>query len=153
MDPRYIRLPNGSKEVTRPPRLSQAWVLGHYPSLHSAGKTDNHLATNNSSLVFLTCGNLVNPVGVVALFSWKVLSLASYFRVPMVLLIMIFRAEPKYFPQLLRMRLMSQTKCYYVNLVTFKVSLGAMNRVCLIIGLSMCELVYEMFNFRYEINK
>ena len=51
-------------------------------------------------MVFLTDGNLVNLVGVVALFSWQVLSMASYFGVPVVLLTMSFRAMPKYFPQL-----------------------------------------------------
>ena len=96
----YIELPNGSKVVTRPPRLSQAWVLGQYPSLHGAGKIANHLAKKNSSLVFLTDGNLVNLVWVVALFTWHVLSMASYFRVPVVLLTMSFRVMPKYFPQL-----------------------------------------------------
>ena len=43
---------------------------------------------------------LLNPMGVVALFTWKVLSMASYFRVLVVLLTMSFRAIPKYFPQL-----------------------------------------------------
>ena len=97
MNPRYIRLTNGSKVVTRPPRLSQALVLGQYSSLHGVGKTVNCLAKNDSSLVFLTDRNLVNLVGVVALFSWQVLSMASYFGVPMVLT-MSFRAMPKYFP-------------------------------------------------------
>ena len=133
MDPRYIRLPIGSKVVTQPPRMSRAWILGQYPSLHSAGKTANLLATNNSSLVFLASGNLVNPVGVVSLFAWQVLSLASYFGVPVVLLIMSFRAKPKYFPQLLRMRLMSQTKILLSKLVTVMVSVGVMNRVFIII--------------------
>ena len=70
MDLRYNRLPNGSKVVTWPPRLSQAWVLGQYPSLHDAGKTANRLAKNDNSLVFLTDGNLVNLNGVVSLFTW-----------------------------------------------------------------------------------
>ena len=51
-------------------------------------------------LVFVTDGNLVNLVGVLALFAWQVLSMASYFGVPVVLLTMSFRAMPKYFPQL-----------------------------------------------------
>ena len=89
--------------------------MGKYPSLHGAGKTTNRLATNDSSSVFLMGGNLVNQVGVVALFAWKVLSMDSYFRVPMVLLVMSFRENPKYFPQLLQMGLMSQTRRYYVN--------------------------------------
>ena len=55
---------------------------------------------NDSSLVFVTDGNLVNLVGVVALFTWQVLSMANYFGVPVVLLTMSFKAIPKYFPQL-----------------------------------------------------
>ena len=98
MDPRYIQLPNGSKVVTRPSRLSQG-VLGQYPSFHDVGKIANRLVKNNNSLVFLTDGNL-NLVGVVALFAWQVLSMASYFGVPVVLLTMSFRAMPKYFLQL-----------------------------------------------------
>ena len=74
--------------------------MGQYPSLHGAGKTANCLAKKDSDLVFLTDGNLVNLVGVVALFAWQVLSMASYFRVPVVLLTMSFRDMPKYFPQL-----------------------------------------------------
>ena len=74
--------------------------MGQYPLLRGTGKTANRLAKNDSSLVFLMDGNLVNLVGVIALFSWEVLSMASYFGVPVVLLTMIFRAMPKYFPQL-----------------------------------------------------
>ena len=74
--------------------------MGKYPSLHDACKTTNHLAKNNSSLVFITDGNLVNLVGIVSLFAWQVLSMASYFGVPMIILTMIFRDMPKYFPQL-----------------------------------------------------
>ena len=47
-----------------------ASILGKCPYLHGAGKTTNRLATNDSSLVFLTGGNLVNLVGVVDLFAW-----------------------------------------------------------------------------------
>ena len=47
-----------------------AYVLGQYPSLHGAGKIANYLTTTDNSLVFLIGGNLVNPVGVVSLFSW-----------------------------------------------------------------------------------
>ena len=73
--------------------------MGQYPSLHDIGKTANRLATNDNSLVFLTGGNLVNPVGVVSLFAWKVLSMANYFGVPVVLpAIMIFREKANYFP-------------------------------------------------------
>ena len=43
---------------------------------------------------------LVNQVGVVDLFVWQILSMANYFGVPVVLLTMIFRVMPKYFPQL-----------------------------------------------------
>ena len=86
--------------VTRPPRLSDDLRIGAVPSLQGAGKTTNCLATNCSSLVFLMDGNLVNPVGVIALFDWQVLSMASYFEVPVVLLTTSFREIPKYFPQL-----------------------------------------------------
>ena len=128
--------------------------MGQYPSLHGAGKTANRLAKNESFLVFFTDGNLVNLVGVVALFAWQVLSMASYFRVLVVLFTMIFRENPKFFPQLWQLGFMSQTECYYVNLINFKVSLGVMNRVCLIIGVIMCALVYEIFTFtfKYEID-
>ena len=71
--------------------------MGKYPSLHGVGKTANRLAKNESSLVFLTDGNLVNLVGVVAIFAWQVLSMASYFGVPVVPLTMSFRAMPEYF--------------------------------------------------------
>ena len=74
--------------------------MGQYPSLHSAGKTANRLAKNNSSLVFLAYGNLVNLVGFISLFTWQVLSMANYFEVIVVLLTMSFRAMPKYFRQL-----------------------------------------------------
>ena len=77
-----------------------ACVLGKYASLHNVGKTANRLAKNDNSLVFLTDGNLVNLVGVVALFTWQVLSMASYFEVLVVLLTISLRAMPKYFPQL-----------------------------------------------------
>ena len=39
-------------------------------------------------------------MGVIARFAWQFLSVASYFGVPVVLLTMIFWAEPKYFPRL-----------------------------------------------------
>ena len=74
--------------------------MGQYPSLHGTGKTANRLVQNDISLVFLTDGNLVNLVGVVALFAWQVLLMASYFEVPVVILTMSFRDMPKYFPQL-----------------------------------------------------
>ena len=70
------------------------------PSLHGVGKIANHLAKNDNSLVFLMDWNLFNLVGVISLFAWKVLSMASYFVVLVVLLTMSFRAMPKYFPQL-----------------------------------------------------
>ena len=57
-----------------------------------------NLNKNDISLVFLMDENLVNLVGVVALFAWQVLSMASYFEVPVVLLTMSFRAMSKYFP-------------------------------------------------------
>ena len=74
--------------------------MGKYPSLHGAGKTANLLDKNENSLVFLMDGNLVNLVGVIALFTWQFLSMTSYFGVPVVLLIMSIRAMPKFFPQL-----------------------------------------------------
>ena len=58
------------------------------------------MAKNDSALVFLTDENLVNLVGVVSLFAWQVLSMASHFEVPVVLLRISFRDMPKYFPQL-----------------------------------------------------
>ena len=70
MDPRYVRLPIGSRDSLGHQCYLTACVLGQYPSLHGSGKIDNCLATNDNSLVFLTGGNLVNPVGVVALFAW-----------------------------------------------------------------------------------
>ena len=79
-----------------------ASLLGQYPSLHKVGKTANHFSTNIISLVFVIGGNLVNLVGVVALFTWHVLLITNYFGVPVVLLIMSFREKPKYFPQLSR---------------------------------------------------
>ena len=108
----FLMVQNG---VTQPPRLSNGLLIGAVPSLHGASKTANRLFTNDNSLVFLMGGNLVNHMGVVTLFAWQVLSMAIYFRVPMVLLAMSFRENLKYFPQLLRMGLMSQTGCYYVN--------------------------------------
>ena len=42
---------------------------------------------------------LVNQVGIISLFAWQVLSMANYFGVPVVLLTMSFRENPKYFPQ------------------------------------------------------
>ena len=47
--------------------------------------------------VFLT-GASTQSEGVVARFTWKFLSAASYFGVPVVLLIMSFWEDPKYFP-------------------------------------------------------
>ena len=43
-------------------------------------------------------GNLVNLVGVVALFAWQVLSMASYFEVLVVLLTMSFRDYDQVLP-------------------------------------------------------
>ena len=100
MDPRYVQLPKGSWESLAHQGCLTACILGHHPSLHGTGRTANYLATNDNSLVFLTDGNLVNLVGVIAIFAWQVLSMASYFGVHVVLLIMSFRAMPKYFPQL-----------------------------------------------------
>ena len=100
MDPKYIWLPKSSRESLDHQGCLTACILGEFPSLHGAGKPANRLAKYNSSLVFLMDGNVVNLVGVVSLFAWQVLSMASYFGVPVVLLTMSFRVMPKYFPQL-----------------------------------------------------
>ena len=94
MDPRYVQLLKGSWDSLGHQGCLMACVLGQYSSLHDAGKAANRLATNDNSLVFLMGGNLVNPVGVIALFAWQVLSMASYFGVPVVLLTMSFRLCP-----------------------------------------------------------
>ena len=77
--------------VTRPPRLPEdnAWISPH--------------------------GSASQLVGVVARFSWKFLSAASYFGVPMVLLTMSFWAEPKYFPQLRKSRTYVLKYCKVLN--------------------------------------
>ena len=49
MDPRYVRLPIGSRDSLGHHFCLTACVLGQYPSLHGSGKTDNRLATNDSS--------------------------------------------------------------------------------------------------------
>ena len=100
IDPMYVQLPKGLRESLGHQGCLTACVLGQYTSLHGAGKTSNRLATNDNSLVFLMGGNLVNLVGVVSLFTWKVLSMASYFGIHVVLLTMSFMDMPKYFPQL-----------------------------------------------------
>ena len=45
---------------------------------------------------------LVNQVGVIALFAWQVLSMASYFGVSVVLLTIIFRAYAQVLPTIKR---------------------------------------------------
>ena len=72
----------------------------------------SHQDYHKIALGLFLMGDSTQSEGVVAHFAWKFLSTASYFRVPVVLLILSFRENPKYFPQLVRMRLMSQTKCY-----------------------------------------
>ena len=49
MDPRYVWLPIGSRDSLGHQCCLTACVLGQYPSLHGSGKTENHLATNDSS--------------------------------------------------------------------------------------------------------
>ena len=49
MDPRYVRLPIGSRDSLGHQCCLTACVLVQYPSLHGSGKIDNRLATNDSS--------------------------------------------------------------------------------------------------------
>ena len=99
MEAKYVRIPKGSRESLGHQCCLTTCVLGQYPSLHDSGKTDNHLSTNDNSWVTSQV-ELVNRVGVVALFTWHVLSMASYFGVLVVLLTMNFWPKPKYLPQL-----------------------------------------------------
>ena len=97
MDPRYVQLPKGSGDSLSHQYCLTACVLGQYPSLHDLVKLITTLPQTKA--LGLPYGwKLVIRVGVAALFSWQVLSMASYFKVPVVLLIMSFRAMPKYFP-------------------------------------------------------
>ena len=49
MDPRYVRLPIGSRDSLAHQCYLTACVFGQYPSLHDSGKTSNHFATNENS--------------------------------------------------------------------------------------------------------
>ena len=51
-------------------------------------------------LGFFLMGVSTQSMGVIACFTWKLLSVASYFGVPVVLLTMSFWVDPKYFPWL-----------------------------------------------------
>jgi len=53
---------------------------------------------------------LVNQVGVVALFAWQVLSMASYFGVPVVLLTMSFRAYAQVLPTVKRIGIIPRSE-------------------------------------------
>ena len=54
-------------------------------------------------------------VGVVARFAWQFLLVASYFGVPVVILTMSFRAEPKYFPRLRQLRTYVLKDCIFLT--------------------------------------
>ena len=49
MDPRYVRLPIGSRDSLDHQCCLTSCVLGQYPSLHDSGKTDNVFSANNKS--------------------------------------------------------------------------------------------------------
>ena len=109
MDPRYVRLPIDSRDSLGHQCCLMACVLGQYPSLHGSGKTDNHLATT-TALCLPHWWELVNQVGVVALFAWQVLSMASYFRVPVVLLTVIFRDYSQVLPTVKRIGIIPRSE-------------------------------------------
>ena len=99
IDPRYVQFPKGLVDSLEHQCCLTTCVLGQYPSLHDSSKTDNRFATNKMSWLSSHV-ELVNQIGFVALFTWQVHSMANYFGVPVVLLIMSVRAMPKHFPQL-----------------------------------------------------
>ena len=66
---------------------SWRWSLGHQDCQKTA-------------LGLFLMGNSTQSEGVFAHFTWQFLSTASYFGVPVVLLIMSFWENPKYFPYL-----------------------------------------------------
>ena len=49
MDPRYVRLPKGSRDSLDHQCCLTAFVLGKYPSLHGSSKNNNLFSTNDSS--------------------------------------------------------------------------------------------------------
>ena len=78
--PLFQWFPSGLQVVTWPPRLQEesTWLFRH---MHSS-----------------------QSVGVIAHFSWQLLSLTICFGVPVVLLTMIFKEYPKHFPWLRKSR-------------------------------------------------
>ena len=74
MDPRYMWLPIGSRDSLSHQCCLTACVLGKYPSLHGSGKTDNHLATNDSSWFTSRVGTSQSGRGHCP-FRWQVLSM------------------------------------------------------------------------------
>ena len=92
-------------------------------------------------------GSASQSVGVVACFSLQFLSAANYFGVPVVLLTMSFRAEPKYFPWLRKSGTYVLKDCQILNLcklIDFNGWLSVMKWVWLdyLVWLCAC-LVYE----------
>ena len=79
MDPRYVRLPISSRDSLGHQCYLTACVLGQYPSLHGSGKTDNHLATNDSSWFTSRVGTSQSGRGRCP-FRWQVLSMGQLLR-------------------------------------------------------------------------
>ena len=76
MDPRYVRLPIGSRDSLGHQCCLTACVLGQYPSLHGSGKTDNRLATNDSSWFTSRVGTSQSGRGHCP-FRWQVVSMGQ----------------------------------------------------------------------------
>ena len=93
MDPRYVRLPKGSGYSLSHQCCLTACVLGQYPSLHDLVKLITTLP-QTKALGLPYRWKLVIRVGVAALFSWEVLSMAIYFGVHVVFLAMFLRLFP-----------------------------------------------------------
>ena len=79
MDPWYVRLPIGSMDSLGHKCCLTACVLGQYPSLHSSGKTDNRLATNDNSWFTSWVGTSQSGRGHCP-FPWQVLSMGQLLR-------------------------------------------------------------------------
>ena len=79
MDPRYVRLPIGSRDSLGHQCCLMACILGQYPSLHGSGKTDNCLATNDSSWFTSRVGTSQSGRGRCP-FRWQVLSMGQLLR-------------------------------------------------------------------------
>ena len=79
MDPRYVRLPIGSRDSLGHQCCLTDCVLGQYPSLHGSGKTDNRLVTNDSSWFTSWVGTSQSGRGRCP-FRWKVLSMGQLLR-------------------------------------------------------------------------